>query len=190
VRLADLVATGASGEAQEALLRGLLDEYAETLAPHVRKLLADFRCVDVARKVVGVGSVGTRAWIMLLKGRDERDPLELQAKEAQGSVLEAHLGPAPHDHRGRRVVEGGRFMQAASDPLLGWERATGIDGVVRDFYVRPLWDGKWSAAIDTLPPQRMAVYAELCGWALARAHGRSGDRVAIAAYLGSGPSLR
>ena len=110
----------------------------------------------------------------------------LQAKEALASVLEGHLGPSPYENRGERVVQGQRFMQAASDALLGWQRVTGIDGAQRDFYLRQLWDGKGSAAVETMPAEPMREYARLCGWTLARAHARSGDRVAIASYLGSG----
>jgi uncharacterized protein (DUF2252 family) len=143
----------------------------------------------MARKVVGVGSVGTRAWIILLEGRDGADPLVLQAKEAEASVLEEHVGESPYANHGERVVRGQRLMQAASDILLGWVHTTGIDGRPRDFYVRQLWDGKGSADVATMSPERLARYGELCGWALARAHARSGDRIAIAAYLGSGDAF-
>jgi hypothetical protein len=136
-----------------------------------------------------VGSVGTRAWIVLLQGRDDRDPLVLQAKEAQASVLEEHLGSSEYRQHGERVVQGQRFMQAASDAMLGWLRATGIDGQQRDFYVRQLWDGKGSAEVETMSSERMLVYARLCGWTLARAHARSGDRMAIASYLGGGTTF-
>jgi len=136
---------------------------------------------------VGVGSVGTRAWIVLMLGRDDRDPLFLQMKEAEPSVLEPYLGRSEYQNHGRRVVEGQRLMQAASDVMLGWIRTTEwIDGINRDFYVRQLWDGKGSAPVDVLDADVLARYAELCGWALARAHARSGDAVAIGSYLGAG----
>ena len=170
----------------EAAIDEIFATYRETLVPEIRALVASYRSVDLARKVVGVGSVGTRAWVVLLEGRDERDPLVLQAKEAEASVLEAHLEPSQYDNHGERVVRGQRAVQAASDLLLGWMRATGIDGIERDFYIRQLWDGKASAEIETMPPERMRAYAQLCGWTLARAHARTGDRVAIAAYLGGG----
>jgi len=150
-----------------------------------KHLLEDFRFVHLARKVVGVGSVGTRAWIALLLGRDGQDPLFLQAKEAQASVLEPFVGKSRYANHGQRVVEGQRLMQAASDIFLGWNRLTGIDGVVRDFYVRQLRDWKGSADIDNMAANGMEVYARICGATLARAHARSGDRIAIASYLGT-----
>ena len=136
--------------------------------------------------MVGVGSVGTRAWIVLLVGNDDQDPLFLQAKEAQASVLEPFLGKSAYASHGQRVVEGQRLMQSASDVMLGWVRANGIDGVDRDFFVRQMWDGKGSAIVEAMNPAAMTAYARLCGWTLARAHARSGDPVAIAGYLGSG----
>jgi len=136
-----------------------------------------------------VGSVGTRAWIVLMLGHDERDPLFLQAKEAQPSVLEPFLGRSEFATSGQRVVEGQRLMQAASDIMLGWVHVTGLDGVDRDFYVRQLWDGKASAIIEAMEPGTMAMYARICSWTLAKAHARSGDSVAIASYLGSGDSF-
>jgi hypothetical protein len=139
----------------------------------------------MARKVVGVGSVGTRAWIVLMAGRDTDDPLFLQAKEAQASVLEPYLGKSSFNNHGQRVVEGQRLMQAESDILLGWIRTEGIDGVVRDFYIRQLWDAKGSALVELMDPPLMSAYARVCGWTLAKAHARSGDSIAIAAYLGS-----
>ena len=139
--------------------------------------------------MVGVGSVGTRAWIVLLTGRDDEDPLVLQAKEAQASVLEPYAGKSRFGNHGRRVVEGQRLMQAASDSFLGWCPAVGIDGRKRDFYVRQLWDGKGSLAVEEMTPRAMAIYARICGWTLARAHARSGDAVAIGAYLGSGTAF-
>ena len=139
--------------------------------------------------MVGVGSVGTRAWIMLMQGRDAADPLFLQAKEAEASVLEPFLGKSAFANHGKRVVEGQRLMQAASDLMLGWVRVDGVDGVRRDFYVRQLWDQKGSAVVETMGPQMMMAYAQLCGWTLAKAHARSGDPVAIAGYLGSGTAF-
>jgi uncharacterized protein (DUF2252 family) len=138
---------------------------------------------------VGVGSVGTRAWIVLLTGRDSGDPLFLQAKEAEPSVLEPFAGKSRFKHHGRRVVEGQRLMQGASDILLGWVTGEGIDGQRRDFYVRQLWDDKLSADVALMSPSDLVLYAKLCGWTLARAHARSGDRVAIGAYLGSGTAF-
>jgi uncharacterized protein (DUF2252 family) len=153
------------------------------------RLLEGFEIVDFGRKVVGVGSVGTRAWVLLLTGRDGEDPLFLQAKEAEPSVLEAFVGKSKFDNHGRRVVEGQRLMQSASDILLGWVRAEGIDGQTRDFYIRQLWDSKASANVEAMSPSTLAIYAEICGWTLARAHARSGDSIAIAAYLGKGAAF-
>jgi uncharacterized protein (DUF2252 family) len=162
-------------------------EYRASLQPDRRRLLEAYELVDIARKVVGVGSVGTRCWIVLLRGRDAGDPLFLQIKEAEASVLEPYSGAAEYDNHGERVVEGQRLLQAASDILLGWFRvASPDDGMHRDFYVRQLWDGKLSPAIERMTPDLLAIFAEMCGWTLARAHARSGDRVAIAGYLGGG----
>ena len=136
-----------------------------------------------------MGSVGTRAWIVLMLGRDESDPLFLQFKEAEASVLEPFLGKSTFNNHGQRVVEGQRLTQAASDIMLGWIRITDLDGVSRDFYMRQLWDGKGSAIVEMMNPQAMTMYAELCGHALARAHARSGDAIAIASYLGAGDSF-
>jgi uncharacterized protein (DUF2252 family) len=174
------------GEALEEGMRELLRTYRASLRADLRHLIDGYRFVDMARKVVGVGSVGTRAWVILLLGRDAGDPLFLQAKEAQASVLEPFAGASAFRHHGRRVVEGQRLMQAASDTLLGWVRTTGIDGQQRDFYLRQLWDAKASADLEQMEPVALRLYARLCGATLARAHARSGDRVAIAAYLGSG----
>jgi uncharacterized protein (DUF2252 family) len=168
------------------LIGGLLDEYRATLDDQAAVLAGRYRYVDAAHKVVGVGSVGTRAWISLLFGRDEQDPLFLQMKEAGPSVLEPFAGPSKFDHHGHRVVAGQRLTQAASDVLLGWLTVEGLDGKKRDFYVRQLWDGKGSAEVETMSAATMATYAGLCGWSLARAHARTGDRRAIAAYLGHG----
>ena len=166
-------------------IHNLLRAYRRTLAGDHRRLLEDFRYVHAARKVVGVGSVGTRAWILLMLGNDDGDPLFLQAKEAEASVMEAFLGKSRYRNHGQRVVEGQRLMQSASDIMLGWIRSNGIDGVSRDYYIRQLWDGKGSAIIEAMNPAGMAAYAGLCGWTLARAHARSGDAAAIASYLGT-----
>lgn len=165
-------------------VEGILSGYAASLDPSHRALVSSYTFVDTARKAVGVGSVGTRCWIVLMRGRDDHDPLLLQVKEAQRSVLAPHLGPPGQDHEGERVVLGQRLMQAASDPFLGWERITGLDGQARDFYVRQLHDWKGSAAVETMTPKAMRLYGELCAWTLARGHARTGDRVALAAYLG------
>ena len=175
-------------EASELLadaMRSIIRSYRRTLPRDRRKLLERFDYHHAARKVVGVGSVGTRAWIVLLVGRDEDDPLFLQAKEAQPSVLEPFLGKCEFANNGQRVVEGQRMMQAASDVMLGWDRVNGIDGVDRDFYIRQLWDAKGSADVESMDAKGLQIYAEICGWTLARAHARSGDAIAIAAYLGS-----
>jgi len=172
----------------EAQIRGLLARYRRSLHDDRRHLFDAFEFVDMARKVVGVGSVGTRCWIVLLRGRDDGDPLLLQVKEAQRSVLADHVpdtgGHVRLRHEGQRVVTGQRLMQAASDIFLGWETVEGIDGQKRDFYVRQLRDWKGSAVVEEMDPAGMRAYGALCGWTLARAHARSGDRIAIAAYLG------
>jgi len=161
-------------------LRGLLGGYRESLPDDRRHLFDRYEFVDMARKVVGVGSVGTRCWIVLLAGRDEHDPLLLQVKEAGQSVL----ATVPAEHEGRRVVVGQRLMQAVSDIFLGWQRTPGFDGRARDFYVRQLRDWKGAVDAEEMEPGGMRDYAALCGWTLARAHARTGDRIAIAAYLG------
>jgi uncharacterized protein (DUF2252 family) len=161
-----------------------LREYRKTLETDRRLLLEGYEFIELARKVVGVGSVGTRAWIALMLGRDDADPLFLQIKEAEASVLEAFCGRSEYRNHAHRVVAGQRVMQAASDALLGWFRVAGPDGVERDFYVRQLRDWKGSAEIEAMVPKGMEVYAGGCGWTLARAHARSGDRIAIASYLG------
>jgi uncharacterized protein (DUF2252 family) len=177
-----------AGESHDEVLeqlRTLLRVYRDTLESDRRILLEQFQLTDFARKVVGVGSVGTRAWIALMLGRDGQDPLFLQLKEAEASVLEEFLGPSEFKNHGERVVTGQRLMQAASDIFLGWIRVKSpLDGKSRDFYGRQLKDWKGSAAIEELVPEGMAVYGRLCGWTLARAHARSGDRIAIASYLG------
>jgi uncharacterized protein (DUF2252 family) len=170
-------------------LRGQLDSFRETLGHERRILLEEFRLVDFARKVVGVGSVGTRAWIALLLGRDDGDPLFLQLKEAEASVLEEFLPASEFDNHGERVVVGQRMMQASSDIFLGWVRVDGLDGKTRDFYGRQLKDWKGSAEIEQMVPDGLSAYGRLCGWTLARAHARSGDRIAIAAYLGKGTTF-
>ncbi len=170
-------------------MHGLLRSYRHTLQSDRQHLLKQFRFVSIARKVVGVGSVGTRAWVLLMVGSDGSDPLLLQAKEAQESVLAQFVGKSRYTNQGERVVAGQHLMQASSDIFLGWDQVEGIDGVQRDFYIRQLRDWKGSADTDRMIPQAMEVYARLCGWTLARAHARSGDRIAIAAYLGSGRSF-
>jgi uncharacterized protein (DUF2252 family) len=175
---ADVVAEG---------LRELLRSYCSTLEFDRRVLVERFALVDLARKVVGVGSVGTRTWIALMMGHDGREPLFLQIKEAEASVLEPLLAPSEFANHGQRVVSGQRLMQASSDIFLGWLTVDpDPEGQRRDFYVRQLKDWKGSAAIEQMSPDGMAAYGKLCGAALARAHARSGDRLAIAAYLGSG----
>ncbi len=168
-------------------LHELMRSFRQTLEYDRRVLLEEFQLTDIARKVVGVGSVGTRAWIALMLGRDGQDPLFLQLKEAEASVLEEFLGPSEFANHGQRVVTGQRLMQASSDIFLGWLHvAEGIDGGNRDFYGRQLKDWKGSAEIERMKPSGLAAYGRLCGWTLARAHARSGDRIAIAAYLGKG----
>jgi uncharacterized protein (DUF2252 family) len=174
-------------KAVESGLHALMVQYQGTLSPDIRHLADRYRYAHAAHKVVGVGSVGTRCWIVLLLGRDSDDPLFLQVKEAGPSVLAPFSSGGRYKHQGRRVVEGQRLMQAASDVFLGWLTSEeGIDGGRRDFYVRQLWDGKGSARIETMMPHTMGLYAQLCGGTLALAHARSGDRIAIASYLGAG----
>jgi uncharacterized protein (DUF2252 family) len=166
------------------VIHSFLRQYRESLTPHLRALVERYRFMHIARKVVGVGSVGTRAWVVLLTGRDMSDPLILQLKEATRSVLEPYTAPTVFESQGRRVVEGQRFMQAASDHLLGWYHLRAWDGREHDFYVRQLWDGKASIDVARLSPAGLRAYGEACGWTLARGHARSGDRIAMAAYLG------
>ena len=175
-------------EAEDRILE-ILDLYADSLKGDRRRLLAEYRFRHLAHKVVGVGSVGTRSWVILLTGRDDGDPLFLQAKEASGSVLEPYAAKSRFRNHGRRVVEGQWLMQAASDSFLGWCTSLGLAERKRDFYVRQLWDGKGSTDVETLPPAGLEAYGRLCGWTLARAHARSGDPVAIGAYLGSGEAF-
>jgi uncharacterized protein (DUF2252 family) len=184
----ELVSEDQAKELEERILE-LLGRYRESLKGDRRHLLDSYRFVEMARKVVGVGSVGTRAWVVLMMGRDGQDPLFLQAKEAEASVLEPYVGESEFGNHGERVVEGQWLTQAASDILLGWLPALGFDGGTRDFYVRQLWDGKRSVEIETLPPEGLAIYGRVCGWALARAHARSGDRIAIGSYLGKGKAF-
>jgi uncharacterized protein (DUF2252 family) len=184
------LAPGADGTAIEDEIKELLRTYRASLPRDRRRLAESFRYGHLARKVVGVGSVGTRAWIVLLLGRDDQDPLFLQVKEAQASVLEPSTGPGRDKNQGQRVVEGQRLMQASSDIMLGWLRVErGLDGQQRDFYVRQLWDWKVSPDLERMRPSVAAAYGQLCGWTLARAHARSGDGIAIAAYLGSGDAF-
>jgi uncharacterized protein (DUF2252 family) len=184
VPLADL-AEGLERDEMFDQLHELLRSYRATLEHDRRVLLEEFRLTDFARKVVGVGSVGTRAWIALMLGRDGQDPLFLQMKEAEASVLEEFVAPSEFENHGERVVTGQRLMQASSDIFLGWLHVEeGLDGKERDFYGRQLKDWKGSAEIEQMIPRGMATYGRLCAWTLARAHARSGDRIAIAAYLG------
>ena len=170
----------------EELFRVIIRTYRSSLAEDRRRLLERFRYVHAARKVVGVGSVGTRAWILLMLGRDGDDPLFLQFKEAQTSVLEPFLGKSEYANHGQRVVEGQRLTQAASDIMLGWIRTDQTDdGAERDFYARQLWDAKGSALVEFMDPTALGFYATVCGSELARAHARSGDAVAISGYLGT-----
>jgi uncharacterized protein (DUF2252 family) len=168
----------------EAVVLKIIADYRDTLPEDRRVLLDGYRFVDAALKVVGVGSVGTRAFIVLMVGRDGGDPLFLQAKEAQRSVLEPYTAASAYENQGERVVQGQRLTQAASDILLGWVKVKGIDGKQRDFYVRQLWDQKGSAKVENMDAAALTAYAQICGMALAHAHARSGDRIAIGAYLG------
>ncbi len=168
---------------------GLVRAYRASLPGDRRRLLERFRFADAARKVVGVGSVGTRAWIILLLGRDDQDPLFLQAKEAQPSVLEPYLGRSRLASHGHRVVQGQQLMQSASDIMLGWISTDDIDGIRRDYYIRQLWDEKSSAPIESMDARGLKDYARICASMLAEAHARSGDAVAIAAYLGTNDSF-
>ncbi|MFD1515894.1 DUF2252 domain-containing protein [Pseudonocardia yunnanensis] len=188
VPITELAGAGTDPAQLLSQLRDMLMEYRECLEPERRALLDQYRLVDFARKVVGVGSVGTRAYIALLLGDDDRDPLFLQAKEAGPSVLEEFVGASDYDP-GRRVVVGQRLMQAVSDIFLGWVRVQGFDGQPRSFYLRQLRDWKGSADVEVMAPKGMLAYGELCGWTLARAHARTGDRVAIASYLGAGTTF-
>ncbi|MGP0028897.1 MAG: DUF2252 domain-containing protein [Acidimicrobiales bacterium] len=184
----DLVHSRSALEQIDKSVRKLVKSYRRTLA-HQHHPIEEFRYVHMARKVVGVGSVGTRCWIFLMVGRDEADPLFLQAKEAQSSVLERYLGRSRYPHHGQRVVSGQHLMQAASDIFLGWQRVHDIDGKTRDYYIRQYHDWKGSADVDSLSMEGAELYAQLCAAALARAHARWGDRIAIASYLGKGEAF-
>ena len=187
VPIEELIPEGTSREQVREELVQVIRRYRGTLETDRRYLLEQFRFVHLARKVVGVGSVGTRAWIGLFLGRDNQDPLFLQMKEAQESVLERFVGKSAYPNHGQRVVAGQRLMQATSDIFLGWDRVgSGLDGQPRDFYVRQLRDMKGSVEVESMVPGGMAVYARICASTLARAHARSGDRIAIASYLGKG----
>jgi len=185
VPVSELLSGVGAQQVEDAIL-GSLRRYRDTLAEDRRHLFDRYRFVDLARKVVGVGSVGTRCWVALLLGQDEHDPLFLQVKEAEASVLEKWTSKSQFANHGQRVVEGQRLMQAASDIMLGWDRVEGVDGISRDYYMRQLWDWKASAPVETMTPDIMRTYAQICGWTLARAHARSGDATTIGAYLGSG----
>jgi uncharacterized protein (DUF2252 family) len=185
----DLLEPGAIWDDPNELVERLIPFYRETLMHDHHHPIEDFRAVHLARKVVGVGSVGTRCWILLMLGADDTDPLFLQVKEAQASVLEQFVGKSVYDHHGERIVAGQRLMQSASDIFLGWQRVPGIDGIERDYYVRQLHDWKGGAEVDQFEPRGALLYARLCGATLARAHARSGDRIAISAYLGSGDTF-
>jgi uncharacterized protein (DUF2252 family) len=167
------------------LIKKLLASYRRTLGAQGHPL-EEFRYLHAARKVVGVGSVGTRCYILLLTGRDHNDPLFLQAKESQASVLERYLGPSTYHHHGQRVVMGQRLMQAATDIFLGWQRVKDLDGITRDYYVRQFQDWKGSIDLEKVAVPGATLYARICGATLARAHARWGDRIAIASYLGQG----
>ena len=185
----DKLAQGKKREQILSDLRALLGVYRDSLPPERRFLYDQFRLADFARKVVGVGSVGNESWIALLSGPVGSEPLFLQIKEAQPSVLEEHAGPSEFAHHGERVVVGQRLMQASSDIFLGWLRVDADTDKQRDYYGRQLKDWKGSAEIEQLDPEGLAVYGRMCGWTLARAHARTGDRVAIAAYLGRSDSF-
>jgi uncharacterized protein (DUF2252 family) len=184
VPIDELVPDRMERSAFESQINDILSKYRRTLETDRRHLLDEYEFTDLARKVVGVGSVGTRCWITLMLGRDHADPLFLQVKEAEESVLSRFVGASKFTNQGQRVVAGQRLMQASSDIFLGWQRTNGLDGQQRDFYVRQLRDWKFSIDTEAMVPRGMGLYGNLCGWTLARAHARSGDRIAIAAYLG------
>jgi uncharacterized protein (DUF2252 family) len=188
VPIEDLARPDTTWDDPAPAIKKLLASYRRTLTHHHHPL-EEYRYVHAARKVVGVGSVGTRCYILLLVGRDNDDPLFLQVKEAQPSVLERFLGPSAYPNHGQRVVVGQRLMQAATDIFLGWQRITGLDGVTRDYYVRQFHDWKGSADVDTMQVPGATLYSRICGATLGRAHARWGDRIAIAAYLGRGTAF-
>jgi uncharacterized protein (DUF2252 family) len=175
--------SGGDARLEDEIMDAAMGGYHDSLDRDRRRLLDGYRVVHSARKVVGVGSVGTRAWIVLVVGRDDDDPLFLQFKEAQQSVLAPYAGRSAFQNAGRRVVEGQRLLQTASDIFLGWTRVT-VRGDTFDFYVRQLWDWKASADVASMTPSMLEAYGRTCGWTLAHAHARSGDRIAIASYLG------
>ena len=185
----EVMFSGSELKAAEVRLHNLIDGYRESLDYERRHIFDTYKFVHASRKVVGVGSVGTRAWITLFVGRDEEDPLFLQIKEARPSVLEPYTAPSEFEHHGERVVKGQRLTQSTSDILLGWVTAKWPDTVQRDFYVRQLWDEKGSIAVERMSPHSMSNYAQTCGRILARAHARSGDAIAIGAYLGKGDTF-
>jgi len=185
VPIEDLIVPGSEWEDPAPLIKKLLAAYRRTLSRQGHPV-EEFSYVHAARKVVGVGSIGTRCYILLLLGRDHSDPLFLQVKEAQASVLERFVGKSRYAHHGERVVTGQRLMQAATDIFLGWQRIKGLDGVTRDYYVRQFHDWKGGADVDNLLVPGATLYARICGATLARAHARWGDRVAISSYLGKG----
>ncbi|MET0999882.1 MAG: DUF2252 domain-containing protein [Marmoricola sp.] len=182
--VSELVREGEAAAFAE-IIEESLRAYRGSLTGSHRHLIEQFRYVDAARKVVGVGSVGTRAWVVLMLGIVDDAPLVLQLKEARRSVLAPASGRSAYQKQGQRVVVGQQLMQASSDIFLGWARVTGLDGVARDFYFRQLWDWKVSAEVGRQSPANMGIYAQMCAWVLARAHARSSDRVAVAAYLGT-----
>jgi uncharacterized protein (DUF2252 family) len=185
VPIDELLPTETTREDFKTFIKSMISQYRRTLETDRRYLLEQYEFCDMARKVVGVGSVGTRCWIVLMLGHDDSDPLFLQVKEAEASVLSRFVGASKYKNQGQRVVAGQRLMQASSDIFLGWQHMeAGLDNKPRDFYVRQLRDWKFSVQIETLIPEGMQIYGALCGWTLARAHARSGDRIAIAAYLG------
>src|SRR5215472_13728002 len=188
IPIEDLIVPGSEWEDSAPLVKKLLSTYRRTLGSQ-RHPLEEYRYVHAAYKMVGVGSVGTRCYIMLMLGRDAGDPLFLQIKEAQASVLERFVGQSTYRHHGQRVVAGQRLMQAATDIFLGWIRIKGLDGVTRDYYVRQFHDWKGSADVDSMLVPGATLYARICGATLARAHARWGDRIAIVSYLGKGDSL-
>jgi uncharacterized protein (DUF2252 family) len=188
IPIEDLVKPGSEWENPTPLIKKLLSSYRRTLGRE-RHPLEEYRYIHAAYKMVGVGSVGTRCYIMLMLGRDQNDPLFLQVKEAQASVLERFLGKSAYPNHAERVVTGQRLMQAATDIFLGWQTIKGIDGVTRDYYVRQFHDWKGSADVDTLLAPGATLYSRICGATLARAHARWGDRIAIAAYLGKGDAF-
>jgi uncharacterized protein (DUF2252 family) len=179
----------ADPRAESDYVRDLLAAYVDSLGEDRRYLSESYEFVDMARKVVGVGSVGTRAWVLLLVSRGLQHPLILQMKEAQASVLEPYLGPSEYSHHGERVVRGQRMDQAAADVFLGWQRSMGLDGKEHDFYIRQLWDWKASMDLTAMDYAGLHAYTRACGWSLARSHARSGDRLAMAAYMGAGTNF-